>query len=217
MPEGRSVIRISVWTLSPVTNTNNEKSSQKLWNLGRRGFRHPRRPLVIILTSIWIEIIFQKAVSKSKSKSKRMLLSNKPDKITWFSNKVSLDFLSSGLLYCSWCMWHSRKMLKWSERLQRASHFLLQLSAGFRIPKCCNTGFLLYCSRVAQNTKISKDWITYKCLHLQNKWFAHTASTSPPMKSFFTEDFNLFLSKLMTTFVNPRLARRVSFFEKSFD
>ena len=43
--------------LLPVTKPNNGKS----WNLGRRGFKYPqylRRKITIILTSIWIQIIF---------------------------------------------------------------------------------------------------------------------------------------------------------------
>ena len=44
-------------SLSPVTKTNSGKS----WNLGRRGFKYPqylRRKITIILTSIWIQLIF---------------------------------------------------------------------------------------------------------------------------------------------------------------
>ena len=145
-----------------------------------------------------------------KVKSKRMLLSNKPDKITCFSNKVLLEevsnFLSSGLLYCSWCMWDSRKMLKWKERLKRVCNYL-QASESQSV-----SIWDFYCTvpEWCKTQRSPKDWITYKCLHLQNKWFARTANTSPPMKSFFTEDF----CSCWSSWLNPCLARKVSFFEK---
>ena len=48
-PEGKSPIRKSVRVLSPATKTNKGKSSR---NLYRKGFKHLRKKITIILTSI---------------------------------------------------------------------------------------------------------------------------------------------------------------------